>query len=121
MVEKFTNLITEALDEVAPIESFTVKSRYKFGISEQTKLLMSKRDKTRMSMKQESREQKKILMTRYKKLRNQVNNVINYPLKLWKKSETKDSRTTRSTTSAGKLTKPSKTELLQSIVSIILS
>ena len=38
-VEIFTQYIEEALDEVAPIKSFTVKSNYKFGLSEKTKKL----------------------------------------------------------------------------------
>ena len=43
MVEIFTLNIQETLDEVAPYKTFTVKSQYKFGLSEKTKDLMTKR------------------------------------------------------------------------------
>ena len=46
MVDIFTKNIDEALDEVAPIKSFKVKSNYKFGISLETKKLMRQRDNT---------------------------------------------------------------------------
>ena len=42
MVEIFTKNTQDANDEVAPFKSFTVKSQYKFGLSEETKLSMSK-------------------------------------------------------------------------------
>ena len=38
----FSDLIDTALDEVAPVKSFTVKSNYKFGLSEKTKNLIKK-------------------------------------------------------------------------------
>ena len=47
MVEWFTQLVNEALDQVAPFKTFTVKLRYKFGLSEQTKIMMKKRDSVR--------------------------------------------------------------------------
>ena len=49
-VKIFTQYIEEALDEVAPIKSFTVKSNYKFGLSEKTKKLMISIDDTRKSI-----------------------------------------------------------------------
>ena len=36
MVQIFTQNITESLDEVAPLKTFTVRSHHKFGISEET-------------------------------------------------------------------------------------
>ena len=33
MAEVFDEIIQEALDEIAPVKSFTVKSQYKFGLS----------------------------------------------------------------------------------------
>ena len=72
-VETFTKLLISALDHVAPIKSFIVKSHYKFGISEETKDLMLKRDNTRLKIKNAEITEKNILMTQYKKLRNKVN------------------------------------------------
>ena len=66
----------EALDEVAPFKTFTVKSHYKFGISEQTKILMEQRDRTRNNIKTAGAQQKGTLLIKYKKLRNQVNSMI---------------------------------------------
>ena len=54
------------MDEVTPLKSFTVKSHYKFGISELTKKLMEARDKTRFDIKKAaSPSQKSILMSKY--------------------------------------------------------
>ena len=39
MVEIFSQNIEEALDEVAPIKTFTIRSQYRFGLSENTKEL----------------------------------------------------------------------------------
>ena len=41
-VKKFTDMVTEALDEVAPVRSFKIKSNYVFGLSTDTKELMKK-------------------------------------------------------------------------------
>ena len=35
-VELFSNLIEEALNEAAPLKTFTVKTHHKFGLSEKT-------------------------------------------------------------------------------------
>ena len=47
MVDIFTENINLALDEVTPFKTFTVKSNYKFGLSNETKILMKRRDATR--------------------------------------------------------------------------
>ena len=72
-VECFNKLTKECLDEIAPVKSFTVRSNYKFGISEETKKLMADRDQTRMKIKKSENNQKALLMVKYKKLRNLVN------------------------------------------------
>ena len=41
MINNFNKLISDALDEVAPIKSFTIKSHYKFGLSGDTKEMMN--------------------------------------------------------------------------------
>ena len=46
-VKIYSTLMKEALDEVAPIKNFKVRSNYIFGISEATKSLMDKRDLAR--------------------------------------------------------------------------
>ena len=48
MVRIYTELNTEALDICAPYKSFTIKSHYKFGLSDETKDLMLKRDNVRL-------------------------------------------------------------------------
>ena len=50
MAEKLTSTLDEALDEIAPMKTFTVKSEYKFGLSDRTKKLMRDRDHTRMNL-----------------------------------------------------------------------
>ena len=72
MVKIFTKNMEEALNEVAPFKSFKVTSHYKFGLSEETKELMSKRDSTRESIKTSKSTEKAVLMEKYKKLRNLV-------------------------------------------------
>ena len=76
MVEIFTKNTQDALDEVAPFKSSTVKSQYKFGLSEETKLLMSKRDSVRESISKASNPVKQILLKKYKALRNTVTSRI---------------------------------------------
>jgi hypothetical protein len=76
MVEKFELQINKALDEVAPFKSFTVKSQYKFGISDVTKLMLQKRDQTRSMIKMAAGNQKQEWYIKYKKMRNMVNNSI---------------------------------------------
>ena len=57
-------------------ENNTVKSHYKFGISEIAKALMIKRDQSRASIKQAGPSEKAVLLVKFKKLRNLVNSNI---------------------------------------------
>ena len=43
-VEILNELVTNSLDEVAPFCTVTVRSNHKFGLSDETKLLMKKRE-----------------------------------------------------------------------------
>ena len=54
MVKNFSSKIEEALDDVAPYKSFTVKSKFKYGLSESSESLMGKRDKGRKEIKNAS-------------------------------------------------------------------
>ena len=72
----FTKLVTECLDEVAPLTEFTIRSMHKFGLSEETKSLMKKRDGARAMIRSASNNEKKIWTDKYKKLRNQVNSKV---------------------------------------------
>ena len=76
MVEIFTTNINSALDSVAPLKNFQVKSNYKFGISNETKELMKLRDLTREKIKSAKGNERQILSIKYKKLRNSVNQKI---------------------------------------------
>ena len=72
MVNVFTSNITEGIDEIAPVKTFTVKTHHKFGLSDATKKIMSERDNCRIKMKNASSNDRKILHTKYKTLRNKV-------------------------------------------------
>ena len=76
MVEIFTRNTTDALDEVAPFKTFEIKSQNKFGLSEETKNLICKRDKTRASISKTTSIEKTLLIKHYKKLRNLINSKI---------------------------------------------
>ena len=75
-VTEFTTLISEALDELAPVKSFTIKSNYKFGLSDKVKDLMKERNKVRNNLKSASINEKKVLLQKYKALRNKVTSTI---------------------------------------------
>ena len=73
MVAIFNKNIEDALDEVAPVKTFLIRSQYKFGLSVDTKELMHKRDVTRGSIKNASSlAERMVLQTKYKVLRNKV-------------------------------------------------
>ena len=72
MAENFNINIEEALDEIAPYKTFTIKSNYKFGISNNTKEMMKKRDKTRANISKAKGNEKITLLNKYKKQRNSV-------------------------------------------------
>ena len=76
MVDIFTINTDKALDEIAPFKTFQIKSNYKFGISIETKELMHQRDITRNSIKKAKGSERLILSSKYKKLRNLVNQKI---------------------------------------------
>ena len=50
LVQVFITNIEEALNEIAPYKTFSVKSKYRFGLSEDTKTLMATRYKLRKSI-----------------------------------------------------------------------
>ena len=72
----FTKIITEALDETAPVKTFSVRSHYRFGISDETKELMQERDSTRRKISYASTQEKKVLQQKYNILRNKVTSKI---------------------------------------------
>ena len=65
-----------ALDRVAPVKSFKVRSNHRFGLSESTKELMRKRDSTRHFIGNASTKEKQTLNKQYKALRNRVTSQI---------------------------------------------
>ena len=71
-VSLFTKNINNAMNEAAPMKTFTVKSQYKFGLSENTKNLMKQRDQTRCNISKANNQQKAVLMKKYKILRNKT-------------------------------------------------
>ena len=77
MTEKFAKTVEEALDEIAPIKTFKVRSFHKFGLSDRTKELMKARDQTRLNISSgNSTSQKLTMLKKYKVLRNQVNSAL---------------------------------------------
>ena len=75
MVKLFTDIVTEALDECAPVRTFTIKPGYRPGLTEEAKKLMKERDEARRELKRSPGE-KKILHEKYKKLRNRTTQQI---------------------------------------------
>ena len=76
MVEIFTTNVTEAMDEITPFKTFTIKSHHRFGISEITKELIKQRDRCRNNIKKCRNGEKRSMFEKYKKLRNKVNGQI---------------------------------------------
>ena len=48
---QFSKLVNDALDEIAPLKSFTNKTGYKAGISQDTKALMAERNSARIEIR----------------------------------------------------------------------
>ena len=76
MVSQFNKNVEQALDRVAPVKSFKIRSNHRFGLSENTKDLMRKRDQVRISVSKASTKEKPTLQKQYKALRNKVTNQI---------------------------------------------
>ena len=72
-------LESQTLNEVAPMKSFTVKTQYKFGLSDKTKSLIQARDKTRQSIGIACAKSKPTPMKKYKILRNKVTSSRTFP------------------------------------------
>ena len=62
MVDKFSALMEEALNEVAPIKSFKIRSHHRFGLSDQTKKLMNDRDLARANISNSNSTMQKSIM-----------------------------------------------------------
>ena len=76
MVRIFTDNVNRALDKVAPVKTVTIRSNHRFGLSDSTKELMKKRDKTRRLIQTSSGNEKQVLLQQYKTLRNKVTGKI---------------------------------------------
>ena len=61
------------------MKSFTVKTQYKFGLSDKTKSLIQARDKTRQSIGIACAKSKPTPMKKYKILRNKVTSSRTFP------------------------------------------
>ena len=62
MLVIFTKNVNEALDDLAPYKTFTVRSQFKFGLTEETKELMSKRDNIKKNLCKASASEKPIMI-----------------------------------------------------------
>ena len=76
MVEAFNENIIKALDLVAPVKNFVIRSRHRFGLSDSTKELMKKRDRIRNSISAAKGQERATLSSQYKVLRNKVTSQI---------------------------------------------
>ena len=83
MAECFNANVTKALDICAPLKTITVHSKHKFGLSENTKALMSERDNIRKKMYKYSSSERKVLQLKYRKLRNAATNQSRKDTKLY--------------------------------------
>ena len=80
MAIEFSKLVNSALDEIAPVKSFISKPGYKAGITTETKMLMTKRDKARKAIGS-SPGDKWIAIQKYKTLRNRVTTQVRNDVK----------------------------------------
>ena len=76
MVKAFNENIIKALDLVAPVKNFVIRSRHRFGLSDSTKELMKKRDRIRNSISAAKGQERATLSSQYKVLRNKVTSQI---------------------------------------------
>ena len=75
MAIKFSNLVNEALDDLALLKKITCKPGYLHGLSNNTKQLMSERDTASRLIKSTPGD-KWIALQKYKTLRNRVTKLI---------------------------------------------
>ena len=76
MVAGFNKNVENALNEVAPVKTFKIRSNYRFGLSDSTKELYKRRDHTRGKISTAEGQQKGVLLQQYKVLRNKVTSKI---------------------------------------------
>ena len=76
MAKELTEIVNRALDEIAPVKTFQIRSNYKFGLSEATKDTMKKRDQARSQIRTAKKQEKEVLLKQYKALRNKVTSQI---------------------------------------------
>ena len=65
-----------SLDEVAPFGVITIRSNFKFGLSDETKDLMKQKEAVRNKIKSSVGNEKQLWIVKYKKLRNTVTSKI---------------------------------------------
>ena len=80
MATQFSDLVNDALDEIASYKTFVSKPDYKVGISTETKLLMEDRDRARLEVRATHGE-KWITIKKCKTLRNRATNQIRNDVK----------------------------------------
>ena len=71
MATEFSKLINEALNEIVPRKSFSNKTHYKAGLTQETKSLMHERDLARRAIRSTPGD-KWIAIQKYKTLRNRA-------------------------------------------------
>ena len=71
MASHLSNMMNDALNDIAPMKSFSNRKHYKAGLTQETKSLMSLRDLARKEIRSTPGD-KWIAIQKYKTLRNRV-------------------------------------------------
>ena len=56
--EKFSEMINQALDDIAPYKDITIRPQYTQGLTEKTKTMMQERDEARKKLKHSPTEKR---------------------------------------------------------------
>ena len=62
MAEIITSLVSESLDECAPVKTFKIRNQNKHGISEKTRKLIKERDESRKAIHKSNVSNKVVLL-----------------------------------------------------------
>ena len=92
-VKLFTTFITNSLDVHAPMKKFTITSKYRSGLSEETRLQLNLRNGLQKELRQSKGAERAAVWLRYKKARNRCVNLVrrdnkNYVKNMLKKHST---------------------------------
>ena len=76
MTRIYDEYVKTCLDKHAPHRRIKIRCGFKFGLTKETKKKMKERDKTRAAAVSASGNERNVLMTKYKSLRNSCNRLV---------------------------------------------